>query len=227
VDDTDYWNKPDMTTTGARRLLIPTLTALTLALLLAGCDHGPAASSLAGGVTPPAPAGTGTTDSPPAGPPLSVSSLAPAADGLGPVIFGTEAARALAELTQALGPSEKPTLVAAGTSCDATRMFQWRNLQVLVNEVMPGAGTTAGFVGWSLTAGGRVPLSLKTDKGVGIGSTLAALRSTYGGNLAIVQTEPVPVFTITTPAGVITGQLDGQAPASTVRTLRAGTFCGD
>jgi hypothetical protein len=226
VDDGRNRNKGDMTTSRARRFVTSTLVALTVALLLSGCSHGPSRSSLAGGVAPPAPADTATTESPTTSPPLTASSLVLAADGLGPLTFGIQAARALGALTQALGQSDPPTAVAASPSCHATRMFHWRNLAVLVNEVMPGAGTTAGLVGWSVSVGSRDALSMKTDKGIGVGSTLAALRSAYGAAVVITPAEPTPGFTISTPTGKITGELNGQAPGSTIRTLRAGTACG-
>jgi hypothetical protein len=213
-----------MTAKRLHHVLITVLVAVIPTLLLAGCSQGPARSSFAGGVTSTsaaAPDSSSTTIA------LSPSSLVLSADGLGPVTFGTQAARALGDLTRALGQAEKPIPVAAGSSCGATRMFQWRNLHVLVNEVIARSGTTAGFVGWSLATGAPNALDLKTGSGIGIGSTVGALKAAYGQQFSIVQNEPTPIFNVTTPNGVITGQLDGVGPANRVRSLRAGTFCGE
>jgi hypothetical protein len=216
-----------MTARRLRHVLITVLAAAVPTLLLAGCSQGPARSSFAGGVgaststTAAAPESSSTTA------PLSVSSLVLSANGLGPVMFGTQAARALGALTGAMGQAEKPTPVATGSSCGATRMFQWRNLHVLVNEVIGGSGTTAGLVGWSLGAGAPNAFDLKTAAGIGIGSTLEALKAAYGQHFSIVQNGPAPVFNVTTPSGVITGQLDGPGATNRIRSLRAGTFCGE
>ena len=217
-----------MTTKVPRPILATGLVSGILTLLLAGCSgNGTGRSSFAGGVDA-SPGATATvTDLSPTSATLGLSSLVLSANGLGPLVFGTQAARTLAELTQALGQAEKPTLVPPGSSCGATRMFQWGNLHVLVNEVIAGAGATAGLVGWSLNGGVTHPADLRTDKGIGIGSTLAAVRSAYGPDFKIVQTEPTPVFNITTPTGSIAGQLDGVGAANTVRALWAGTFCGE
>jgi hypothetical protein len=217
-----------MTTKVPRPILAAGLVAAILTLLLAGCtSNGTGRSSFAGGVDAFPGATTTVTDSSPPSATLGRSSVVLSANGLGPLMFGTQAARALAELTQALGQAEKPTLVPAGSSCGATRMFQWGNLHVLVNEVIAGAGATAGLVGWSLNGGVANPIDFRTDKGIGIGSTLAAVRSAYGPDFKIVQTEPTAVFNITTPSGPIAGMLDGVGAANTVRVLWAGTFCGE
>jgi hypothetical protein len=162
-----------MTTKVPRPILAAGLVAAILTLLLAGCtSNGTGRSSFAGGVDAFPGATTTVTDSSPPSATLGRSSVVLSANGLGPLMFGTQAARALAELTQALGQAEKPTLVPAGSSCGATRMFQWGNLHVLVNEVIAGAGATAGLVGWSLNGGVANPIDFRTDKGIGIGSTL-------------------------------------------------------
>jgi hypothetical protein len=128
-------------------------------------------------------------------------------------------------LTEALGQADKITPVPAGVACGATRRFQWANLQVFLNEVNRSSGGTAGLVGWYLGAPSPTSTDLRTDKGMGIGSTVAVIQAAYGHDV-VVQGEHGPGFAITSAAGVVTGQLDGRSAASKVTSLQAGTVCG-
>ena len=157
---------------------------------------------------------------------LTRASLVLSADGLGPLSFGTQAAHALSGLTKALGQAEKITPVPAGSGCAATRRFQWANLQVFVNEVSGTSATRPGLVGWYLGAAKPAPVDLKTDKGIGVGSTVAVVQAAYGHDVAVAQGAQGPGFTITGAAGAVTGRLDGLAAANKVTSLEAGAVCG-
>jgi hypothetical protein len=209
-----------------RRVVSSALIALCLAVATAGCGTSKGGASFSGNVDPgpglSAPAtenGTSTTT-------LTAADLVLAADGLGPLRFGTQAAMALAGLTQALGKAEAPTPVPVGAACGATRVFRWENLSVFVNEVSGRSGSATGLVGWSLAGTAPTALGLTTDKSVGIGSTVKALRTAYGDGLALRAGDHGPAFTITTPTGAITGALDAITDTGKVLTLQAGTVCG-
>lgn len=196
--------------------------ALGLAATTAACAGGKGGASFAGNVAPGAPVSAPSPEDTTSTTALNAAQVVLSPDGLGPLRFGTQAARALAGLTQALGQAEPPTPVP-DPACGATRRFQWKNLTVLVNEVSGRSGTTAGLAGWSLSGTG---VDLRTDKGIGAGSTVKALRTAYGDSVAFAAGDHGPAFTITTTTGVITGGLDATADRGKVLTLHAGAICG-
>jgi hypothetical protein len=156
---------------------------------------------------------------------LSLSAVMPAPDGLGPALpFGMQAARAMNGLTQALGRAETVTPVPEGTSCGATRIFRWKDFEVLINEVTARSGGNPGLVGWAMGAAAPAPLGMKTDKGIGIGSTLAAVKAAYGA-VTVAQGPNGPTFVVRLANGVMSGDLSGPGDAARVKTLRAGVSC--
>jgi hypothetical protein len=197
--------------------------AAGLMLLATGCDSGTKERpSLAGSVetTVPEPASAAVPST--ATPPLSAASLLLSADGLGPVTFGTQAAVAMGRLTQALGRAQAPTMIEPAAACGATRIFRWKNFAVLINEVTARSGGKPGLVGWALDAPAPDSLDIRTDKGIGVGSTVAALKAAYGTSVTIT----FGAFEIAAPNGAITGALDGQGDSAKVKALQAGTVCG-
>ena len=206
-----------------RRTLRVALAAGALAVLLvAGCTNpkdNKASSS--GAVETPVFTGPETTEPTTATTALSRASVVLAPDGLGSLAFGMQAARAMNGLTQAFGRAEQITPVPEGANCGATRMFRWKDFDVLINEVTARSGGNPGLVGWALGAPAPGSLGLKTDKGIGIGSTVAAVRAAYGPAATIAGTT----LEIRAANGVITGALDGPNDAARVRTLRAGASC--
>lgn len=200
------------------------LVAAALTILTTACSNDNERASFAGGVDAPAESQTPAADASTTTTPLSAASIALSPDGLGPLTFGTQAARALHGLTEAFGRAENWRLVPAGAACAATRIFTWKNLDVLVNEATAESGSTRGLVGWTLR-GTKPTLDLRTDRGIGIGSTVAAVRAAYGDTHKIVQDEHGPLLTIPGSSGLITGDLDGLGDASRIQTLRAGTVC--
>jgi hypothetical protein len=160
--------------------------------------------------------------------PLTKEQIVLAADGVGTVKFGTDnAAHVLKRFIQALGDPEKDQRLPANSACGATRRFVWANFQVLVNEVtsMSGAGKP-GFAGWFLGPPTGAALDFKTDKGIGLGSTVAALKAAYGTDQQIARGEQGWGFTVTAPGGIIIGQLDGGADTNKVKNIQAGNYCG-
>lgn len=215
-----------MSPMGHRRFPRVLVAAAALAVLAAACGNSPERASFSGGVdafgdSPTADAEPPTTDTT-----LSAGSIVLSPDGLGVLRFGKQAAQALKGLTQALGRAEDWRTVPSPADCGATRIFTWKNFDVLVNEAAATSATTRGLVGWNLRDGGPAALDLKTEQGIGIGSTLAALEAAYGDLVTVAHTATAPTVTITTANGVITGDLDGAGDSSRVRSLRAGATCG-
>ena len=103
----------------------------------------------------------------------------------------------------------------------------WANFQVLVNEVtsMSGAGKP-GFAGWFLGPLTGAAHDFKTDKGVGIGSTVGAIKAAYGTDQQVARGAQGWGFTIIAPGGIIIGQLDGGADTNKVMNIQAGNYCG-
>ena len=206
----------------ALRALRVALVAVILVVVTAACTSPPKdKASMQGGVKPPvslAPESTEPTTSTTA---LSVTALVLASDGIGPLPFGMQAARAMNGLTQALGRAETITPVPANANCGATRIFGWKDFSVLINEVTAQSGGNPGLAGWSLGATAPGTGALKTDKGIGIGSTLGAVKAAYGSAVALAG----QTFAIRGANNVITGELDGSGETARVKTLRAGVSC--
>jgi len=207
------------------RLRRAALIVLSAALLTAaGCskDKKEAATTTTGAPTTVATESTTTTV------PFTKDSIVLGADSLGAGLpFYTNAAHSIQLLTTALGPAEKNTPLPAGTACGATRRLQWGNFQVLVNEVGATAGAgRPGLTGWYLGAPGGAALAFKTDKGITIGSTVAALKAAYGTDVTIARGEQGPGYNITTARGIILGQLDALTDAGKIKNIQAGNYCG-
>jgi hypothetical protein len=75
------------------------------------------------------------------------------------------------------------------------------------------------FVGWS--DDGRTGHKLTTGDGLGVGSTLAQVRSSLG-QVTVTTDSLGPEFT---SSGGLSGLLSGTAPSSTVTLLYAGESC--
>ena len=209
-----------------RRAALVVVTAVLLAAGACSKDKKQAATTTSAPTTTSTEATTTTV-------PLTKDAIVLAADGLGAAVpFGTQAARTINMLIQALGPADKNTPLPAAQPCGATRRLQWANLQILVNEVVSTAGAgRPGFAGWYLGAPAATTLPFKTDKGITIGSTVAQLKSAYGTDVTIARGEQGPGYNIMTAKGIILGQLDppnptGLTDAGKVKTIQAGNYCG-
>jgi hypothetical protein len=207
----------------AVRALRVALAGVSLVVVTAACTGPPKdKASLKGDVRAPISIGPESTEPTTSTTALSVTALVLASDGIGPLPFGMQAARAMNGLTQALGRAETITVVPADSNCGATRIFGWKDFNVLINEVTARSGGNPGLVGWSLGATAPSSGGLKTDSGIGIGSTLAAVKEAYGSAVTVVGST----FAVRgASSGVLTGELDGSADTSRVKALRAGVSC--
>jgi hypothetical protein len=206
----------------ALRALWVAVAAVSLVVGTAACTSPPKdKASMKGDVKTPVFTEPESTEPTTATTALSMTALVLAPDGIGPLPFGMQAARAMNGLTQALGRAEKITPVPEGANCGATRIFRWKDFDVLINEVSARSGGTPGLVGWALSATAPSSVGLKTDKGIAIGSTLAAVRAAYGSAVAVAGST----FAIRGANSVISGEFDGANDAARVKTLRAGTSC--
>jgi hypothetical protein len=208
----------------ALRALRVALAAASLVVVTAACTSPKEKASSSGAVETPGFTGPESTEPTTATTALGLAAVVPAPDGIGPLAFGTQAARAMNGLTQALGRAENVTVVPEGANCGATRIFRWKDFDVLINEVTARSGGNPGLVGWAMGAQAPAPLRLKTDKGIGIGSTLAAVKAAYGP-VTVAQGANGPTLVIRAASGVITGDLDGSGDTGRVKTLRAGASC--
>ena len=205
----------------AQRALRVALAAVSLLAVSAACTSPPKEkASMKGDVRTPF-TGTESTEPTTSTTALGMTALVLAPDGIGPLPFGMQAARAMNGLTQALGRAEKVTPVPATATCGATRIFRWKDFDVLINEVTARSGGNPGLVGWSVGATAPSSVGLKTDKGIGIGSTLAAVKAAYGPAVTVAGTT----FAIRGGNNVITGELEGSKDTARVKTLRAGASC--
>ena len=154
-------------------------------------------------------------------------------DGLGVVTFGQPADDVRAELERIIGsPPTDPWLAA-----DWVQFVGWQDLGLYVGFDTPVAADFTGasrFVGWDQVepAGSR---GMTTAEGIGVGTTLADLRTTYGNRLEVID-EPDEctggwLVRITSSSGgdgtVILGSLDDTpSDDAQLTTLHAGVGVG-
>lgn len=212
---------------GARHLI----RAVGLAALVVSCagqgDDGadlarslPSTTGERASSTSPSTAAPTTTATP------TLTSLPPVGDivlgplGLGVVDFGVEAATALAALEGRLGPPVDDRPLGSCPSGEVDRVVQFAELSVLVDV----AGDTERFVAWDLGAPSTGRPRLTTADGIGIGTSLAELRSVYGDRLRLARDDPFgPAFEVEVdPPGRLGGTLTGIADDATVATLSGG-----
>lgn len=124
--------------------------------------------------------------------------------------FGTDSAAVLDGLGRALGA---PTSRGSNAECGAGPVdFASFDGGLSVNF------QSGRFVGWSARAS-NTSSALTTMSGIGVGSTRAALDSTYSARVA--QSSLGTEFS----AGDLSGILDGTAPSSRIANLWAGVNC--
>lgn len=199
--------------------------AAALAAFPAACSTDTKPPASAAGTAAPADIRTPAADGLTSTTALAPGSLVLSPDGLGPLTFGTQAAQALKGLTQALGRAETWRSIPGGTGCAATRVFTWKNLDVVVNEATAASGSLRGLVGWTVRSA-EPALGLTTDQGIGIGATVADVREAYGDSVTIIHAGTGASLTISASGGgVITADVAGTGDRSRVQTLRAGTVC--
>lgn len=141
-------------------------------------------------------------------------------EGLGAVRFGDDAEQVVRALSRVLGnPSDDGPIRSCPTG-EVERLVEYAELTVLFGE-REGASR---LVAWDLgPPSGALP-PLTTPEGVGVGSSVAELRSAYGDRLEIARSDPFgPAFEVVVPApGRLGGTLTAAGPTATVATLSGG-----
>jgi hypothetical protein len=151
-------------------------------------------------------------------------------DGIGDLAFGAGEAQTRAVLTRAVGPpSFDETLPAESCSTGATRRVSWGDLVVLLG---PGDGRPLSLVGWTYgTPDPPAFPALTTAEGIGVGSTLAQLRSAYGEKVEVTEDQAAGVVRFSVQGSryqlPLAGVLSGPGDTATVRALYAGSYCGE
>lgn len=199
------------------------LLAVTVAaLLLAGCeddgDDGATTTTTSGvattvttvdGGTTATTSGAGSTTTAPAAAALVLRN-----DGVGPVTFGATKANTVSTLDDVLGPIDEsgPGCELAGPVVTSVR---WKELRLQ-------------FVGDSFDSYNVRPpnnvapvLGLKTEEGIGLGSTVAELEAAYGSRLEIPGLPPEFggndfAISFAGPDRSILGSLSDTTPTGTV-----------
>jgi hypothetical protein len=202
--------------------------AVAVAVMLGACSGGPSDEAAPPTTTSSgAPPATVTTTSAPAG---SAGAVELKPDGIGDLAFGAGEAEARAALTRAFGPPTfDETLPAESCSTGATRRVSWSDLVVLLG---PGDGGGLTMVGWTYgTPDPPASPALTTAEGIGVGATVAELRSAYGDRVEVAEDEAAGVVRFSAQGSryqlPLSGVLSGPGDTGTVRAIYAGSYCGE
>jgi len=154
-------------------------------------------------------------------------------NGIGDAAFGVDPDGTVAYVSSIIG---KPTVdtgwvdpLSVG-ACPGTELRQvtWNDLVLLFSDESPFASGRRNFFAYTYGPSftGQInPAGLKTDAGIGIGSTVAELQATYPG----VVINPAdsfggPNFLINDG---LYGFLSGVDPTDTVTSILGGQGCGE
>ena len=161
-------------------------------------------------------------------------SLLLAGDGIGEIGLGTEAEAAVAQLSATLGSPDDDTGWSADLgTCPGTesRIVRWSSLQIFLTNGETAWASNPHFFhyGQSLAAGGGEYLDLRTDKEIGIGSTIEELKAAYG---AAVTVGDDPAFgpyweVLGTEPSYLWGTATGVADDSVIDAVSGGAGCGE
>jgi hypothetical protein len=208
-----------------RRLRRPLTVLLALVLgVTAACNRGEDEPAIE---VPPEAQTSATTTPPSTILTVTKDSLVLSPDGLGPLRFGEASGNVVGRLTTALGAPDKDAPVPPEKRCGATRVVEWSNLQILVNNAPDAPSGSSGFVGWFYGIPSPKPsLFLKTETRVGLGTTVAALKAAYGEGVDIERGEQGPAFSVMAESGILLGQLTSMADTGMVVNIQSGSFCG-
>jgi hypothetical protein len=163
-----------------------------------------------------------------------LDSLFLAGDGIGEIGLGTEADAAIAQLSVTLGsPDDDTDWSAALGTCPGTesRIVRWSSLQIFLTNGETAWASNPHFFhyGQSLAAGGGEYLDLRTDKEIGIGSTIGELKLAYGDVVA-VSDDPAfgPYWEVVgTEPAYLWGTATGVADESVIDAVSGGAGCGE
>lgn len=191
-----------------RRIRVPGSLVLLAALTLTGCNSSDDDSATTTSTT--GDASTSSTSGAPAAPKVVLQP-----EGLGVVAFGDSKSAVVAALTTALGPPDGTGqgCELAGTDVTTT---SWKELTVQFAD--------SEFDAYSVQPDddASAALDLKTEDGIGIGSTVAQLKSVYGDRLTIPALGPefgdIDTFAIEFPGSErsVRGNLSGTTADATV-----------
>jgi hypothetical protein len=163
-----------------------------------------------------------------------LDSLLLAGDGIGEIGLGTEAEAAVAQLSATLGsPDDDTGWSAALGTCPGTesRIVRWSSLQIFLTNGETAWASNPHFFhyGQSLAAGGGEYLDLRTDKEIGIGSTIGELKTAYG-DAVTVSDDPAfgPYWEVLgTEPSYLWGTATGVADDSVIDAVSGGAGCGE
>ena len=155
------------------------------------------------------------TGAPPTAATLPGQTVVLAADGLGAVRFGESAEATVAKLQAALGPPSGDRRPEGPCNPAVTRTLVWGNLQVNLGP---------GFVGYEMSLQGE-SRDLRTEAGIGRGSTVGDLQVAYGPRLELVPGEADARFSVALPAGTLRGVAFTPQERDEVLSIAAGTTC--
>lgn len=171
--------------------------------------------------------------------PVAASDLLLQPEGLGPLPFGTDAARTLSTLSEALGspdndsgwlPADVESLQCPGTRA---RMVSWGSLTVYLSDG-PTAWGPDGFdhffaYTYAIGEGASAPEgpSLRTSEGLRLGDTLSRSSAIYG-DTSIIRNHPQrgTILEVEVPGpGYLWGVFSGSGEEDPLLSLRGGTGC--
>ena len=163
-----------------------------------------------------------------------LDSLLLAGDGIGEIGLGTAADAAIAQLSVTLGsPDDDTDWSAALGTCPGTesRIVRWSSLQIFLTNGETAWASNPHFFhyGQSLAAGGGEYLDLRTDKEIGIGSTIGELKLAYG-EAVTVSDDPAfgPYWEVGgTEPSYLWGTATGVADDSVIDSVLGGAGCGE
>ncbi len=157
--------------------------------------------------------------------PRTVAAIQLRPDGLGVVDFGDAVDDVVGTIIELLGPPESDWIAvppwSQGGSCfsasggfgceDYFRSVSWgRGAVQLVFSDLHGFGDRPAFVGWSLGPG---DIRLRTDEGLGVGSSVADVERVYGDEVQWSWDRPYGAdFTIGREL-MISGWIEGTVPS--------------
>jgi hypothetical protein len=157
-------------------------------------------------------------------------------NGLSVAAFGEGADRAMAALSAALGKPEKDSGWTGSFgdygTCpgERVRSQRWNGFEALFVEgktdLRPDG--KAHLFGFHYEEGGSSP-RLTTADGIGLGSTVRQLRSSYGSRVEIFDDEVAgqEAFHVGAAPRELFGLLSGQAPDDRVVSISGGGMCGE
>jgi hypothetical protein len=231
---------------GATLAIIAALAVIAVAILfLRGGDPVPTTTLASASETTSAPITTGqvtTTESA-----VTTSALEPnttlvnpldslvlAGSGIGEIGLGSDAETTVARLSALLGfPDEDTQWTTTLGTCPGTeaRIVRWSSLQIFLTNGETAWSSEPHFFhfGQSLAAGGGEYLDLRTDKEIGIGSSIGELQTAYGDTVTI-EDDPAfgPYWEVDrTESSYLWGTATGIDDDSVIDALNGGAGCGE